>query len=629
MRHLRVSFAFILCGLLCSTAGVGQESAPNGGDLFASRCKSCHDPAVERAPGLRELALRPRADIITALSTGVMAPMAQGLTRPQIEALAAHLTPSSSSSLTADKKCEVDGPIKAGPSDWNTLGMDGNSSRFQRHPGLAAVDLPRLKLKWSFAMQGGGLPIVVGDWLFVSNRGGKFYALDAKTGCVHWSVDDASSRNTPMVVRSSISPSGWATFIGVAKRVVRAFDAQSGKEIWHSEPLENHNASAISGSLVVAGDQLFVPISSGEEAAAMQPNYVCCTFRGSLVALDLKNGAKQWQTFMITEPLKPTHVNSKGVKMQGPAGAPIWASPTVDVAHGVVYVVTGDSYTDVNTEGDDAIVALDTKSGAVKWRNQVTTNDNFIMGCWGPVHGVNCPSPTGPDFDFGATPILMQAAHKEILIAGQKSGWVYGIDTTTGKTLWKTSVGDGSALGGVEWGMAADDKQVYVPISDIGQLFAAYFRAHGKPDISGATGAGRPGISALDPKDGRIVWTVPAPEAPCHYAGDRSHDYAEGNCVRAQSAAPSVMPGAVFSGTLDGWFRAYDTATGKILWAFSTTAQSYDTVNGVRGQPGGGIDGMGPTIAGGMVYTMSGFNGASQTGGNGMNVLLAFSLDGK
>jgi polyvinyl alcohol dehydrogenase (cytochrome) len=102
-----------------------------------------------------------------------------------------------------------------------------------------------------------------------------------------------------------------------------------------------------------------------------------------------------------------------------------------------------------------------------------------------------------------------------------------------------------------------------------------------------------------------------------------------GACVRAQSAAPGIMPGVVFSGTLDGWLRAYDAATGKIIWAFSTTAQTYDTVNSVAGQPGGGIDGMGPTIAGGMVYTMSGFNGAARTGGNGINVLLAFSVDGR
>ncbi|HLZ85221.1 MAG TPA: hypothetical protein VKQ54_16780, partial [Caulobacteraceae bacterium] len=93
--------------------------------------------------------------------------------------------------------------------------------------------------------------------------------------------------------------------------------------------------------------------------------------------------------------------------------------------------------------------------------------------------------------------------------------------------------------------------------------------------------------------------------------------------------APSVMPGVVFSGTMDGWFRAYDTATGKVLWANSTTDRTYDTVNQVKGQPGGSIDGMGPAIAGGMVYTMSGFLGASNTGGNPVNVLLAFSPDGR
>ena len=126
-----------------------------------------------------------------------------------------------------------------------------------------------------------------------------------------------------------------------------------------------------------------------------------------------------------------------------------------------------------------------------------------------------------------------------------------------------------------------------------------------------------------------MVWSAPAPKAPCTLLGDRSREYGKGACIRAQSAAPSSIPGVVVSGTTDCWFRAYDAATGKVLWEHSTTAQTYDTVNGVKGQPGGGIDGMGPAIANGMVYTMSGFNGASQTGGNGVNVLLAFSVDGK
>ena len=57
------------------------------------------------------------------------------------------------------------------------------------------------------------MPTVIGDWLFMANRTGKLYALDAKTGCVHWVVD-AASRTTPMIIKTDISPSGWATFIG-------------------------------------------------------------------------------------------------------------------------------------------------------------------------------------------------------------------------------------------------------------------------------------------------------------------------------------------------------------------------------------------------------------------------------
>jgi polyvinyl alcohol dehydrogenase (cytochrome) len=613
---------------LAQDAGAPQ---PSGESVFNARCKSCHDPAVERAPTRAELAFRAPADIVAALTTGVMAPMAKGLSRAETEAVALFLAPGQQlGSAGADPMCAVNGPIKAGASDWAALGPDENSTRFQPNPGLRAADIPKLKVKWAFSMPGGGQPIVIGDWLFITNRGGKFYALDAKTGCVHWALDDASSRTTPMVVRSSISPSGWATFIGVGKRVVRAFDAQSGKEIWHSESLESHTASNITGTPVVSGSQLFVPLSSGEEVVAMQPNYSCCTFRGSLAALDLKTGQKQWQTYMITAPLQPTRKNANGIQMQGPAGAPVWASPTVDAKRGLVYVVTGDSYTDAATDGDDAIVAIEMKTGKVRWRNQVTTNDNFIVGCSGPAKVANCPAPTGPDFDFGATPILFKHGARHILIAGQKSGIVYGVDPDSGKTLWKTAVGAGSPLGGIEWGIGADSKYVFVPNSDIGEIFTEIAAAAGAQSPSPESAVpGKPGLSALDPFSGKVIWNTPAPVAPCHYAGDRSKDYAKGVCVRAQSAAPAVMPGIVFSGTLDGWFRAYDASTGKVVWEFSTTAQTYSAVNGNAAQPGGGIDGMGPTIAGGMVYTMSGFNGAARTGSNGVNVLLGFSVDGR
>jgi polyvinyl alcohol dehydrogenase (cytochrome) len=181
---------------------------------------------------------------------------------------------------------------------------------------------------------------------------------------------------------------------------------------------------------------------------------------------------------------------------------------------------------------------------------------------------------------------------KQILIAGQKSGIVYGMDPDDkGKILWQTRVGKGSALGGIEWGHAADDKNTYAAVSD---RFGA-----------GAT----PGIYALELATGKLVWSVPAPKVG-------------GN--GAQSAAVAVIPGAVFSGALNGHFRAYSTSTGEIIWDFET-AKEFQTVNGVPAK-GGSIDGPGPVIANGMVYTNSGYG---LFGGIGGHVLLAFSVDGK
>jgi polyvinyl alcohol dehydrogenase (cytochrome) len=603
---------------------VGFAQTPNsepGSKIFEQRCKSCHEPAIERAPSRSDLANRPRGDIVRALTSGVMKPMAQGLATDQILAVATYLTPTTAAAeANGAPSCKSNPPLKAGSGDWASAAVDETSSRFQPNPGLKLADVPKLQLKWAFSMTGGGQPTLIGDWLFITNRGGQLYALDAKTGCVHWTVNDVVSRTTPMVVCSSISPSGWVTFVGVASRAVKAFDAQTGAVVWTSDVLEEHPASSLTGSPVVSGDQLFVPISSIEEGFAMRKEYVCCTFRGSLAALDLKTGKLQWKTPMITGPLQTLHRDGADKDLQGPAGAAVWASPTVDRKRGLVYVVTGDSYTDVETNGTDAIVALDMKTGSVKWRNQVTAHDNFVMGCGPKSLSGNCPTPVGPDYDFGVTPILFTLKHgQQVLLTGQKSGIAYGFDPDSGSLLWKTTVGDGSSLGGIEWGAAADREYLFVPVSDIGRLMHFNGMVAGEP-------AGRPGLYALDPENGRVVWQHAAPDAPCHYASDKDKP---SRCVRSQSAAPAAMPGAVFQGGFDGWFRAYDSRTGKIIWEYSTTAQTYDTVNGINGQPGGGIDGMGPTIAGGMVYTLSGSNGPARVGSNGVNVLLAFGLPGK
>jgi len=638
----RPSLAFIAAiAAIASPTVFGQTSnSSNGESIYSTRCKSCHEPAIERAPTRTELAVRAPGDIVQALTKGVMAPMAIGLSPADIQAVATFLTASQTTAantnrrpptppIGVDRMCKTHPPITARAGDWSTIAVSDSHDRFQRQPGIAAADIPKLKLKWSFAMPGGGQPTVVGDWLFITNRGAKFYALDAKTGCVHWALDDAGSRTSPMIVRNAISPCCWVTFVGVTGRTVRAIDAQTGKSIWQSAVLDDHASAVLTGSPVISGDQLFVPLSSVEEGVGGQETYACCTFRGSLVALDVKTGKTQWKTYTITDPLRPTRKNDIGTQLQGPAGAAIWSAPTVDAKRGLVYVLTGDSYTDVPTKGADAAMAIEMKSGRVRWSTQVTENDNYVVACKSTNLSSNCPQPEGPDFDFGASPILFDLKNsKQVLIAGQKSGLVYGFDPDNGKVLWTTRVGSGSVHGGVEWGIGADDRYVYVPNADTALLVDVARKKLGQPAILKSIDPPKPGLTAIEPATGKIIWHTPAPIAPCKYAGDRSRDVSLGECIRAQSAAPAVIPGAVFSGALDGWMRAYDANTGTIIWEFSSTARTYDTVNEVKSHPGGGIDGMGPTIAHGMLYFMSGFNGAARVGGNGNNVLLAFSVDG-
>jgi polyvinyl alcohol dehydrogenase (cytochrome) len=645
-RTLATAMAALASAILALPAARAEPPSP-GRQVWIQRCQGCHEPAIGHAPDRAALSARPRQAIEDSLTGGAMKAMASGLGADDIRAVADYLTSTPAAATTtptqaqaapgsaapgrgAPTMCARNPPIRPGSSDWASQGLDERSSRFQPHPGLRAADVPRLKLKWAFALSGGGQPTVVGDWLFITNRDGKLYALDARTGCVRWMVSDVSSRTTPMIVRSKVSPSGWATFIGAPLTTVVAYDAQTGKPIWKSPRLEAHPFAMLTGSPIVWGERVYVPISSFEEVAAARPSYACCSFRGSLVALDLATGRPLWQTYVIDEPLKPSRRNSAGTQMQGPAGAAIWSAPTIDAKRDLVYVATGDSYTDVPTNGADAILAIDLETGKVRWKTQVTAADNYNIACDVPGGGPNCPSPKGGDFDFGAPPILHALPNgRQVLLAGQKSGLVYGLDPDTGRTLWTTRVGTGSALGGVEWGMAADERRVFAANSDFIPLLLAGLKAAGKIPAAYEPPPAKPGLVALDPATGRILWQTPAPAAPCHYSGDRSHDFLSGVCFRAQSAAPSVMPGVVFSGTLDGWFRAYDAATGRIVWAFSTTATTYDTVNGVKDQPGGGIDGMGPTIANGMVYQVSGFKGSSNTGGNAVNVLLAFSVEGK
>jgi polyvinyl alcohol dehydrogenase (cytochrome) len=487
--------------------------------------------------------------------------------------------------------------------------------------GLAAYDVPRLKLKWAFGFPGAvraiAQPTVVGGRLFIGSWRGTVYSLDAQSGCTYWKYDTGRSVRSAIVIGPDAG--GWAAYFGDLGGNVHAVDAVTGKELWTSQ-IDEHPAAIVTGAPTLVGETLFVPVSSFEEVTGANPIYSCCTFRGSVVALEASTGKALWKTYTIPEPAKPGAVNSNGVQLQGPSGAAVWSAPTFDAASRRVYVTTGDNYSDPPSTTSDAVLAFDATSGELAWARQMTSGDAFNIAC-GPTPRANCPKANGPDHDFGSSAVLAELpGGKRVLIAAQKSGVVTALDPDrSGDIVWQKRVANGGKLGGVQWGVAADQRNVYVAVSDV------------KIDVvpAGTPGA-QPmarnpnlrflldrksggGLLALKLDTGEEVWRTPPPGC-----GDIP------GCSPAQSAAVTAIPGVVFSGGLDGRLRAYSSEDGQIIWDVDTKGE-VGTVNGIAAH-GGSIDGAGPVVVGGMLYVSS---GSGVFGGAPGNVLLAYSVEGR
>jgi polyvinyl alcohol dehydrogenase (cytochrome) len=620
---VRVSWILpVLCAafvLGMPSATRAQAQAPDGAALYKQSCASCHDAGVNRAPVRDAFFSMPAERVLAAMETGSMVTMANNRTAAERRAIVEFLTgkPIGAPLVTTpsqDAMCRTRDRFNpdAGPR-WNGWGFDTANTRFQENAGLAAGDVPRLALKWAFAfpgdLQSWGQATLAGGRVFVGSWGGKVYSLDASTGCVHWFFDAGQG------VRSAITiarvTTGGATrdlaFFGDMGANVYALDAADGSLVWRTE-VDDFPVARISGSPAFHAGRLYVPVASGEEGAGAVPTYECCRFRGSLVALDAATGRQAWKTYIIPDPPTPTKKNAIGTQLWGPSGAPIWASPAIDTARNALYVTTGNNYSDPTSDMSDAFVALDLDSGKVLWFQQMTASDAYTAACRLP-DKTNCAASNGPDFDFGASPILVTLpGGRRALVAGQKSGIVHAVDPDKkGELLWQTRIGRGGTMGGVQWGSATDGTNVYVALSDIGRIMLTYSNSTDADPKQGG------GMFALRLEDGERVWYTPP--AGC---GTRPR------CSPAQSAAVSAIPGIAFSGSVDGHMRAYSTATGAVVWDFDTIRE-YQTVNGVPGR-GGSIDGPGPAIGSGMVFVNSGYPTAGGTPGN---VLLAFSVDGR
>ncbi|GAB3094991.1 PQQ-binding-like beta-propeller repeat protein [Aestuariicella hydrocarbonica] len=648
-RLTRLLLSVSLLGLMSGAQALDAVPEVNsvGQQLFEAKCAACHDNPDSKAPSREALQASSFESILMAMEFGRMQPQAAGLQKLEKAAIAKYLAGSSTvdEQWIAAAQCGRQGESQT--IDLNNLlstgwGMSANNSRYIPG-GVSGIDkdnVGRLKLKWAFAYpqvtDARSQPVLTRDTLFVGSKSGNLFALDSASGCIKWRFKADSSIRSALVLGGGDSDgktlgenNGDTLYFGDALSSAYAVDARTGQLQWKTS-LSLFPTSTITGSPTYYNGKLFVPISSYEIAAAGMPNFPCCRSHGALVALNAEDGQQDW-IWHGTEPATLQEKSADGHMRFGPSGVSVWSTPTVDAKRGLLYFGTAENLTHPATDTSDAIIALDLNSGEERWKYQALKNDVWNSACLNG--GPNCPEEAGQDFDFGASVILAEDKNgNDILLAGQKSGAVYAFDPDgyhrgQGKLLWSNFDTRNTVYSpnpGIHWGMALEGQTLFVPIADTDRPFPGY--------------TARPGLYALDINTGKRLWASQVTRG-CELKGQQSSSFglqamrdqgsagAEGEQEKpcsfhfSLSAAVTATDGLVFAGGLDGILRAYDSASGTVVWQ-TDTAKSFQTVNGVEGH-GGAIDVDGPVLGNGMLFIHSGYSMFGQLPGN---VLLGYEV---
>ncbi len=589
---------------------IHDESNRRGAEVFGTVCADCHLRAVTRAPPVAMLHFMSAGTIYRALTAGAMQVQAQKLSDADKRAVAEYLSGKNLGAATGTGAP----PCGAGvafnfdePPAFAGWGLDRGNTRSipTKVGGLTRDNVGSLKLKWAVsfpdALRVRSQPALAGGAIFVGSQDGTVYSLDRASGCARWTFKAPAEVRTGVVVapwKSGDRNARPAVYFGDLVGNVYALEASTGRLIW-KDHTDAHPSTTLTATPALYQDKLLVSVSSLEEATN-DPHYECCTFRGSVIAYDAGSGKRIWQTFM-TDPPSEQGRNAAGARRFGPSGAAIWGAPAIDERRRQIYVATGDNYSDPHTRTSDAIVALDLLTGRIKWSWQALAADVWNAACVSE-NKTLCPDKPGPDYDFGAAPILAtSASRRQFILAGQKSGWVFAVDPDRGEPVWKQRLGRGGIEGGVHFGMAVEGDRVFVPINDMTD--AVYGVTYPEP--------AKPGVYALDIASGRTLWAQPNDGSLC-----KGRTF----CSGGYSAAVAVTGGLVLTGSIDGWLRFMDAASGQVLWQFDTT-QPIATVGGGETTGGSLAGGTSPIAYHGTVIAESGYDFSGKMPGN---VLMVF-----
>jgi polyvinyl alcohol dehydrogenase (cytochrome) len=498
--------------------------------------------------------------------------------------------------LNSARPAVADSPTSG---DWANWGYDLANHRYNPNESLITpANVSQLKPIWEFVFPGTEIasvpPTIIDGTVYVGSWNGDVYAIDAATGKTRWTFATALT-GRKSAVRVAILVSGNLVLFGDQLGRFFALNKTDGSLVWLQQEMEKHPLAQITGSPILYQDRIYIPMSSREEAAGISPTYQCCTFRGGLIALNIADGSVAWHFYTVDEP-KPTQKNKVGTQNYGPSGVSLWTTPAIDPDEGLIYLSTGNSYTEPNSPYSDAILALNLQDGTVRWVKQLTDGDWYNTGC-DQLPPQNCEANHGKDVDFSGPPMLWTIktpnGTRKLVGAAQKNGMFHALDALTGEVVWQQTIGQDVSF---VWGTSYDGAHVYIGDGTFLKDGAIY---------------------ALDPVTGAIAWhSGPFPCVP-------GKGQSWGTCWAGFMNA-TTTPGLLWMGSMDGQLRALDSETGSVLWTFNTSIAGTDA-NGTIGH-GGSIGPGGVVVANGQVYANSGYQPWGprfQTG----NLLIAFGLE--
>ena len=624
---------------------------PAGMTAYQTYCSGCHSGQGD-APSTEALRRLSRAHIKYNLELGYMAQIAKGVPREDLARIIDWLpqNPDDGGAWAERLRCRAalrDVRLDRGAQRIaTTFGLGDANIRRQTasEAGLTNADMGRLELAWVLAFPQTATmrsqPVIVGDTLFfAATDAGKVFALDAHSGCVKWTYSSDLTLRSSLTFAEATRTSPALIVAGDAGGRVHAIEAKTGATAWVSD-VKLNELNRITGAPVAHAGVIYAPLSAIEVNYAGPDSYECCRGQGALVAIDQASGRTRW-IGRTMEPAKPTQKSRTGVQQWGPSGAIMWDTPIIDAKRGRIYIGTGENNSWPATDTSDAIIAYDLKTGAREWVFQATKADIWNYAC-GP-RGANCDWPgeyQSPDFDFGATPMLIRLkTGREMIIAGQKSGVLWALNPDTGKLIWSNRIARGSAGGGMRWGLAFDGERIFAPQNDAPGSY---------PGDHASWGAG---LRAVDAATGRLVWNYKPNARDCGETGlpAATAEAASGErilpvaapvlppprvtpaatprpartgprCRVGMAAAPLVIDGAVVTGTNGGMLRIFDAKSGAVLFEQQTNRNYPQTLNGLEGQ-GGSLDSAPYVAAHGTLFVQSGYSRFGQPPGN---VLLAF-----